>query len=84
MEEVMTAFKQVGYKLNLALHFILELLRLRFKLSESQYSIVKGLFAPDLILNYEEISWEEITQANIMHFMKTAIKKDASDRTSSA
>ena len=69
IERLNKDFKIISSKLACAIEIVLMLLRIKTKMSEDQYDILRSYFSPQIDCD-SETGWEEATQASVVHLLK--------------
>ena len=69
IEKLNKDFKTISSKLACAIEIVLMLLRIKTKMSEDQYDILRSYFSPQIDCD-SETGWEEATQASVVHLLK--------------
>ncbi len=79
VDEVKTGMEQSSNKLSITIQLIMLLLKLRFNLAEDTYQIISKLISHQIYNDDCEIGWEEITNANILYYLRVTLKKDSKE-----
>ena len=78
--------RESSLKLSCALELILSMLKIRFKVSEEEYELLRSHFTPDaatiLDLDAAENSWEDVTNASLSYLLKNSLGKSKQGSTS--
>ena len=74
--------KATSSKLSCAIEIILILLKIRFKMTEEEYSVLRMHLSPN-IDDDNEHGWEEITNAAMTSLLKTCLSKGGQGGASS-
>lgn len=74
MKQLQNNLKSVGNKLSASIELILVIMKMRFKLTDQEFDILRSHFTPHIDDNSEH-GWEELTNAAMSHLLKTCLSK---------
>lgn len=84
-ETLKEQLRESSLRLSQALETILSMLRLRFKLADEEYELLRAHFTPDassiLDLDSAENSWEDVTNASLSYLLKNVLGKGKQSAT---
>ena len=83
IEELQKYLKDVSTRLSSSIEIILHMLKLRFKMSEEEYQILRMHFPPQ-IDNESEHGWEEIANVGLTSLLKTCLSKGGAGGSAAA